>query len=276
MITKEQHGNCSKEAANNDCEPQGAIRGNSNIMNGFDPGGKDGSATNNQQISERNIPTDNSQDVNISTTKIHSELVPYGEDEPKGEKTKQGANDCIELSVIPNVDVGNGSPLQNTQSSSQTPPNSSVIQIVQEPQQISSEHGNGATPGTIMVQNPVNPALINDPVPSIQSPKSPPKGDKNRYFSRLPLLFERAGTSYFNPRFDSRVLEEQYWKSTFPRTTRRFQIGLIYLLVLTLCLSIYFPAVQTPSWPVFLGLTVGTVSIVACMLGNWFILNITF
>ena len=57
----------------------------------------------------------------------------------------------------------------------------------------------------------------------------------------------------WNPKFDSFILEEQYWKSTFPRTTIRFQFGLIYLLVLELGLTIYFPAKQTPLWPYFLG-----------------------
>ena len=133
----------------------------------------------------------------------------------------------------------------------------------------SHRDGNGATPG-LKIQKSVNLPATNDPVPAIQNAEAPAKlsSDNRRFFRRLPLLFERAGNSYFNPRFDSRILEEQYWKSTFPRTTRRFQLGLIYLLVLTLCLSVYFPAAQTPAWPVFLGLTLGTVGIVACMLGN--------
>ena len=48
----------------------------------------------------------------------------------------------------------------------------------------------------------------------------------------------------WNPKFDSFILEEQYWKSTFPRTTIRFQFGLLYLLLLLIGLAIYFPAKQ--------------------------------
>lgn len=80
-----------------------------------------------------------------------------------------------------------------------------------------------------------------------------------RPVSRWPLLFERAAPSWWNPRFDSSILEEQYWKSTFPRTTRRFQFGLVYLLILTLCLCIYFPAMNTPSWPYYLGFGIGVI-----------------
>ena len=35
-------------------------------------------------------------------------------------------------------------------------------------------------------------------------------------------------------RFDSDILEGQYWRSTFPRTTRRFQLGLFYILIMCL------------------------------------------
>ena len=38
-------------------------------------------------------------------------------------------------------------------------------------------------------------------------------------------------------RFDSDILEGQYWRSTFPRTTRRFQLGLFYILIMCLVSS---------------------------------------
>ena len=125
---------------------------------------------------------------------------------------------------------------------------------------------NGKTPGPKMAKSAVNNHSSDDTSTPIEN--SSRRGvSRLSIFSRLPLLFERATPSYFTPRFDSRVLEEQYWKSTFPRTTRRFQLGLIYLLFLTIALSVYFPAGQRPTWPAFLGLTLGTVSIVAGMLG---------
>jgi len=80
-----------------------------------------------------------------------------------------------------------------------------------------------------------------------------------------PTLFERAATSWWNPRFDSDILEGQYWRSTFPRTTRRFQLGLSYLLMLCLVWAIYFPSIATPHWYIFLSGSVSLGTIVFCM-----------
>ncbi len=71
--------------------------------------------------------------------------------------------------------------------------------------------------------------------------------------SCLPLLFERAASSWWHPQFDSEILEKQYWKSTLPRTTRKFQFGLSYLFILSFLLAIYFPSMKTRHWPTFLG-----------------------
>jgi hypothetical protein len=71
--------------------------------------------------------------------------------------------------------------------------------------------------------------------------------------SGCPLLFERASRNWWNPKFDSHILESQYWTSTLPRTMRRFQFGLLYLFVMTLLLAIYFPSMGTKHWPAFLG-----------------------
>ena len=160
---------------------------------------------------------------------------------------------------------------------SQLPSQSSVIQTLPStsPKIPTNESsGTSNSQAGLNVPNNANLCSTEDCVPSIVKPKlslgtiSNNPNSERRRSSRLPLLFERAGASYFNPRFDSLILEEQYWKSTFLRTTRRFQLGLVYLLVLTLCLSIYFPVIRTPYWPAFLGLTIGTIGLVACMLGN--------
>jgi adenylate cyclase 9 len=73
--------------------------------------------------------------------------------------------------------------------------------------------------------------------------------------------------SWWNPRFDSQILEEQYWTSTMPRTTRRFQFGLVYLLLLSLVFSIYFPAMRTSNWTLFLCISLGILVTVAMTLG---------
>ena len=77
-------------------------------------------------------------------------------------------------------------------------------------------------------------------------------------------------SSWWNPRFDSPILEDQYWMSTMLRTTRRFQFGLIYLLLLSLVFSIYFPAMQSPHWTLFLGLNLGIMVTVAMTLAVTF------
>ena len=94
---------------------------------------------------------------------------------------------------------------------------------------------------------------------------SPVKGDAST--SCWPLLFERAAPTWWHPQFDSPILEQQYWQSTLPRTTRRFQFGLVYLLLVALALCIYFPVMGTPHWPVFLGLGCAILLVVVMVLG---------
>ena len=60
------------------------------------------------------------------------------------------------------------------------------------------------------------------------------------------------------PRFDSSILEAQYFRTTFPRTTLRFRYGLVYLLLLCFSWSIYFPVVGSPHWPLFLASALAT------------------
>ena len=66
-------------------------------------------------------------------------------------------------------------------------------------------------------------------------------------------------------RFDSDILEGQYWRSTFPRTTRRFQLGLSYLLLACLVWAVYFPATATPHWYIFLSCSLALGTTVFCM-----------
>jgi len=80
-----------------------------------------------------------------------------------------------------------------------------------------------------------------------------------------PRLFERAGKSWWNPRFDSDILEGQYWRSTFPRTTRRFQLGLTYLLILCSVWAVYFPAIGSPHWYIFLTASL-SIGVIVCLM----------
>jgi hypothetical protein len=94
------------------------------------------------------------------------------------------------------------------------------------------------------------------PGTSLASTAPPPR---RRGSSCCPLLFERASTKWWSPQFDSQFLETQYWKSSLPRTTKKFQFGLAYLLGLCLMLAVYFPVTKPTYWPTFLGTCAGCI-----------------
>ncbi|XP_059486441.1 adenylate cyclase type 9 isoform X2 [Neocloeon triangulifer] len=77
-------------------------------------------------------------------------------------------------------------------------------------------------------------------------------GSQRRLSSCLPSLFERASDTWWDPRFDSEVLEGQFWRSSFPQIRERFQLGLSYLCVGSLLWTCYFAFTQTPHWLVIL------------------------
>ncbi|XP_036139648.1 adenylate cyclase type 9 [Monomorium pharaonis] len=57
----------------------------------------------------------------------------------------------------------------------------------------------------------------------------------------LPVPFERAAPrSWWNPRFDSEILEEQFKRSAFPQIRLRFRYALTYILLVTLSWLMYF------------------------------------
>lgn len=56
----------------------------------------------------------------------------------------------------------------------------------------------------------------------------------------LPVPFERAAPrSWWNPRFDSEILEEQYRRSAFPQIRLRFRLALIHTIITCTCIHIY-------------------------------------
>ncbi|XP_012279659.1 adenylate cyclase type 9 [Orussus abietinus] len=70
----------------------------------------------------------------------------------------------------------------------------------------------------------------------------------------LPVPFERAAPrSWWNPKFDSEILEEQFKTSAFPQVRLRFRFALAYILVVTVSWLVYFVMVgvqrEAPSWP---------------------------
>ncbi|XP_060816093.1 adenylate cyclase type 9 isoform X1 [Bombus pascuorum] len=70
----------------------------------------------------------------------------------------------------------------------------------------------------------------------------------------LPVPFERAAPrSWWNPRFDSEILEEQFKRSAFPQIRLRFRYALTYILLVSLTWLAYFVVIgaeyNTTTWP---------------------------
>ncbi|CAK9291539.1 unnamed protein product [Gordionus sp. m RMFG-2023] len=65
--------------------------------------------------------------------------------------------------------------------------------------------------------------------------------------ARVPQLFERASPSWWNPRFDSDVLENQLRKTSIPQVKRQLRIVLGFVSVSALVWAIYLGVVAFPS-----------------------------
>ena len=71
---------------------------------------------------------------------------------------------------------------------------------------------------------------------------------------RTPVLFERASGSWWNPKFDSPILEEELQRHYFPHTRRRFQYALVYIIVACVAWAAFFGGAKlSPRWVYFLG-----------------------
>ncbi len=69
---------------------------------------------------------------------------------------------------------------------------------------------------------------------------------------REPFLFERAATSWWDPKFDSPLLESQHQKNYFSQYRRRFQYALIYIVVACIAWAIFFYLTDHQNWIPFL------------------------
>ncbi|XP_067663471.1 adenylate cyclase type 9-like isoform X2 [Haliotis asinina] len=67
------------------------------------------------------------------------------------------------------------------------------------------------------------------------------------------VLFERASGSWWNPTFDSKILEDQLWSCYLPQTRRRFQYALFYIVTACLAWLIFFGLTKEANWMYFLG-----------------------
>lgn len=64
----------------------------------------------------------------------------------------------------------------------------------------------------------------------------------NRPQKKMPQLFERSAGHFWDPKFDSSILEEACRERCFPQTRRRFRFVLFYLSAAALLWGLYFAA----------------------------------
>ncbi|KAJ8676505.1 hypothetical protein QAD02_012292 [Eretmocerus hayati] len=87
----------------------------------------------------------------------------------------------------------------------------------------------------------------------------------------LPVPFERAAPrSWWNPRFDSEILEGQYKCSSFPQLRLRFRYALTYILLVSLSWLVYFVVYgilnNSEFWPVIAIMFMAVGSMVSAVL----------
>ncbi|XP_076446412.1 adenylate cyclase type 9-like isoform X2 [Babylonia areolata] len=82
------------------------------------------------------------------------------------------------------------------------------------------------------------------------------------------VLFERASAgSWWNPKFDSRVLEKGVQRYYFPYIRRRFQYALLFVLLASIAWAAFFGSMrQTPNWLYFVAGAVALAVLVVLML----------
>uniref|UniRef100_A0A182QJG6 Adenylate cyclase type 9 n=1 Tax=Anopheles farauti TaxID=69004 RepID=A0A182QJG6_9DIPT len=85
----------------------------------------------------------------------------------------------------------------------------------------------------------------------------------------LPVAFERAAPrSWFDPRFDSPVLEGQYQASVFPQLRLKFRFALFYILLCSLVWLLYFLLDGGPTSFTLLTVAIGLIFLFA-LAGLW-------
>ncbi|KAK2165129.1 hypothetical protein LSH36_54g01025 [Paralvinella palmiformis] len=101
--------------------------------------------------------------------------------------------------------------------------------------------------------------------------KTPLTPVHQRRNSRIPILFERAAKSWWDPKFDTSILEEQHEKIFLPQTRKRFQYALCYIILSCIAWCVFFAVMQQTSyWIAFLSGCVILMVITASVLGFTF------
>ncbi|KAL0883780.1 hypothetical protein ABMA27_015876 [Loxostege sticticalis] len=87
----------------------------------------------------------------------------------------------------------------------------------------------------------------------------------------IPIAFERAASgTWWNPRFDSEILEGQYRSSSFKQIRLRFRFALLYILIFSISWFVYFVGLGmngvTVKWPFLCSMFGGVLLITSVML----------
>ena len=82
--------------------------------------------------------------------------------------------------------------------------------------------------------------------------------------SRFPILFEHTASKWWNPQFDSDVLETQHETTSFPQTRRRFRYALDYVIISCSAWVTLLAIERGPNWPAFVGVSAALL-VVACV-----------
>ncbi|XP_072941422.1 adenylate cyclase type 9 [Epargyreus clarus] len=87
----------------------------------------------------------------------------------------------------------------------------------------------------------------------------------------IPIAFERAAPgTWWNPRFDSEILEGQYRSSSFRQIRLRFRFALLYILIFSVSWFVYFVVLGmngiTIKWPFLCSIFAGVLLITCAML----------
>ena len=69
--------------------------------------------------------------------------------------------------------------------------------------------------------------------------------------SKIPVLFERSARSWWNPKFDSEILEAEFRKRSFVQIRRRFQYAIAYIITACILWCMFFAGMQQTHWIAF-------------------------
>ena len=125
----------------------------------------------------------------------------------------------------------------------------------------------GAAGASVELKSPAKNRRTDQPISSNVEGQNGIGNTPSRRNSRIPVLFHRVTSSFYNPQFDSKTLEKQHNQNYFNKTRQRFQYALFYIMVACVVWIAYFAAMQSTFWLYFVLATGGLLLLLAGLLG---------